>query len=134
MKNPVHPGVSRVARLATVVDVDDDDRMSFSALHVAVLEDGRHLTLLDDRGWTVSGPANLWQWTTVEEVADDARTVVGPDEAYGDRTQADMAAEHWTSLADGLRQHGVLVSGTELSRLAHDVQLSKRVRERLGRS
>lgn len=41
MKNPVHPDVSRVARLATVVDVDDDDRMSFSALHVAVLEDGR---------------------------------------------------------------------------------------------
>lgn len=133
MNNPVHPGVSHVARLATVVDVDDDDRMSFSALHLAVLDDERRLTLLDDRGWTVSGPANLWQCTTAEEIAADARMVVGPDEAYGDHTQADMAAEHWTSLADSLRQHGVLISGLELSRLPHDVELSKRVRRRLGR-
>ena len=31
--------------------------MSFSARHEAVLEDGRHLLLLDDRGWSYFAPA-----------------------------------------------------------------------------
>lgn len=69
----------------------DPSEMSFSALHLAVLEDGRHLTLLDDRGRCVSGTPDLWQTTTVEEIAADARIVVGPDEAHGnppDRTPA----------------------------------------------
>ena len=111
--------------------VYDPSEMSFAALHLAVLDDGRRLTLLDDRGWGVSGPPDLWQETTVEEIAEDARTVVGPDEAYDDHSQTDMAAAHWTSLADTLRQHGVLVNPEELSRLPHDVELTERVRDRL---
>lgn len=36
--------------------VDDPHEMSLSASHLAVLDDGRRLTLLDDRGWGVHGP------------------------------------------------------------------------------
>lgn len=111
--------------------VYDTSEMSFSALHLTVLDDGRRLTLLDDRGWSVHGAPDLWQQTTVQDIADVARTVVGPDEAFGDHSQEDMAAEHWAGLADTLRQHGVLVDPEELSRLPHDVELTKRVRDRL---
>lgn len=108
--------------------------MSFAALLVAVLDDGRRLTLLDDRGWSEWGPGDLWQRTTAEEIAETARTVVGPDEAYEDHSAADMAAEHWASLADELRRHTVTITGPDLSRLPHDVELTERVRARLGRS
>lgn len=114
--------------------VYDPSEMSFSALHLAVLEDGRRLTLLDDRGWTVSGPPDLWQETTVEEIANDARTVVGPDEAYGDHSRTEMAEAHWASLASTLRRHRVLVDPKELSSLPHDVELTERVRDRLRNS
>ncbi len=58
--------------------------MSVSALHLAVLDDGRWLTLLDDRGWGVSGPSDIWRRTSVEEIETAARMVVGP----GERTAA----------------------------------------------
>lgn len=113
---------------------DESDRMSLTALHHAVLDDGRRITLLDDRGWSVSGPPDLWQRTTAHDIADDARMVVGPDEPHGDRTHADMAADHWAGLAEILREHGAIVSGADLSRLPHEVELSQRLRERLGRT
>ncbi len=42
-----------VTRLVTYVDIDDRDArgISVSALHHAVLDDGRRIVLLDDRGW-----------------------------------------------------------------------------------
>lgn len=110
----------------------DPSQMSFSALHLAVLDDGRRLTLLDDRGWGVYGTPDLWQTTTLEEIATDARVVVGPDEADGNDSPADMAAEHWSELADTLRGHGVLIDPEELSRLPHDVEIAERVRDRLS--
>lgn len=82
----------------------------------------------------MSGPDDLWQRTTIEEIADDARMVVGTDEADEDHTPADMAADHRAGLADTLRHHGVLADSDELSRLPHDVELGQRVRDRLGRS
>lgn len=125
-------------RLVTVVDLDDGvngpGSMSVSALHLAVLGDGRRLVLLDDRGWTEQGPEDLWQRTSHEEIAQTARTVVGPDEPYGDLTQDDMAQDHWEFLAERLRRHGVAATGALLSRLTHDVELSQRLRTRLGRS
>ncbi|KRE38918.1 hypothetical protein ASG73_00675 [Janibacter sp. Soil728] len=113
---------------------DDPTRMSFVVLHLAVLDDGRRVTLLDDRGWGAAGSPDLWERTTVDEIADDARTVVGPDEAYGDHSQYDMADEHWARLATTLREHDVIISGTDLGLLPHDVELSQRLRARLGRS
>jgi len=144
-----NPGMSDVARLVTVVDIDDrvvdakdvearlvdgpppkgaepglappssgervDDprEMSFSALHQAVLHDGRRLTLLDDRGWSVHGPP-------------------GPDEPYGGHSQADMESEHWSHLANILRDQGMQIDPEELSRLPHDVELSMRLRARIA--
>ncbi len=111
--------------------LDDPCEMSLSALHLAVLDDGLRLSLLDDRGWGVHGPADIWHRTSVEEVEATARMVVGPDEPYGNRSQADVADHHWAYLAETLRQQGVLVDAEELSRLPHDVEFSERLRTRI---
>jgi len=61
--------VAEVARLMTFVDADDEvpdaRRISVSARHEAVLDDGRRLLLMDDRGWSESGPPNIWVETSV---------------------------------------------------------------------
>ncbi|HET7328755.1 MAG TPA: hypothetical protein VFJ14_15890 [Nocardioidaceae bacterium] len=106
--------------------------MSISALHLAVLDDGRRLALLDDRGWGVHGSPDIWRRTSVEEIEADARMVVGPDEPYGDHPQADVEVDHWAYLTGILRRQGVLVDTRELSRLPHDVELSERLRTRIA--
>lgn len=105
--------------------------MSLSALHLAVLDDGRRLTLLDDRGWSEAGQCDVWGTTTVEAIAATARTVVGPDEPFGTCTAQDMEAGHWQHLAAILAQQGVRIGARELSRMPHEVHLSERVRRRL---
>ncbi len=113
---------------------DDPREMALSALHLAVLDDGRRLTLLEDRGWAVHGPPDIWRRTSVEAIEADARTVVGPDEPYGSHSQADMDADHWAHLCRVLRQQGVLVDAGELSRLPIDVELSERLRTHVASS
>jgi len=146
-----------VVRLLTFVDVNDEhDRgsdarsMSVSARHEAVLADGRRVVLLADRGW--AGQLNvawyhepseqerrdaerrgIWEFERVEEMRREARFVVGPDEPFGGRTQADMEADHWDALARVLHEQGVAVEATELKALPHDVELSDRVLARIGR-
>lgn len=110
---------------------DDSRSMSLSALHLAVLQDGHRLTLLDDRGWNASGPPDIWRRTSIVEVEETARMVVGPDEPFGRHSQADMWTDHWAYLADTLRRQGVLISAEELSRLPHDVELTEQLRTRL---
>lgn len=110
---------------------DDPREMSFSALHMAVLDDCRRLTLLDDRGWVVHGPPDIWNRMRVEEIEADARMVVGPDEPYGNRSQAGMEAGHWEWLAGILRQRGVLIDAEQLSRLPHEVEISERLHRRI---
>jgi hypothetical protein len=87
-----------VTRLVTFVEVDDtvaDPRqMSVSARHEAVLMNGRHVLLLVDRGWSASGPLNVWAVTSVEEIADTAHIAVGPYEPFRKRSQEDMEADH----------------------------------------
>lgn len=111
--------------------VEDPREMSLSALHLAVLDDGTRVTLLDDRGWGVLVPPDIWRRSSVEEIEATARMVVGPDEPYSGRSQADMEADHWASLAAILRRRGVLVDAEELGRLPHHVELSDRLRTRL---
>jgi hypothetical protein len=131
-----------LARLLTVVDINDADddgpdarRMSVRARHEAVLAGGRRIVLLDDRGW--SGQAHgfdaIWACETVEEMEQTARNVVGPDEAFGGHTQADMDAGHWAHLARILRRQGVEAEPAELQALPHDVELSARVLARIAR-
>ena len=65
--------------------------MSVSARHEAVLVNGR-CVLLDDRGWSLSGGTfDIWAVTSVEDIVDTARVVVGPDEPFGSRSHEDMA-------------------------------------------
>ncbi len=125
-----------MTRLVTFVEVDDpvaDPRqMSVSARHEAVLTDGDRVLLLADRGWSASGPPNIWARTSVEEIADTARMVVGPDEPFDGHSQADMEADHWASLAAVLRYRGVDVDALELGRLPHDVVLGEQLIARIG--
>ena len=135
-----------VTRLVTFVDIagEDDDgpdarRMSLSARHEALLADGRRVVLLDDRGWTETVHVlrggrrpGIWAHVTAEEIEREARVVVGPDEPFEGRTQADMEADHWDALARVLRQHGVEVGAGELKELPHDVELGGRVLARIA--
>jgi hypothetical protein len=92
---------------------DDPRTMSLSALHLAILQDGRRVVLLDDRGWSGSGPPDIWRHTSIEEVEETARTVVGPDEPFGGHSQAAMETDHWAALAGTLGQQGVLISAAK---------------------
>jgi len=128
--------VADLTRLVTFVDVDDiasdAQRMSVSARHEGVLSDGHRVLLLDDRGWSGSGPPGIWAATSVEEILDTARMVVGPDEPCDGRSHEDMRADHWGQLSQILRGQGIVANASELERLPHDVVLSKRLLGRVG--
>ena len=149
--------MSSVTRLVTFVDlaegVGDTRQTSFSARHEAVLLDGRRVLLLDDRGWTFSplitafqvGDASdrdstpeqepdIWATTSVEDIEQTARMVVGPDEPTDGYSQQDAEQGHWAYLSDVLRQHGVVADALELKQVPHDVVLSDRLLARVGRS
>jgi dTDP-glucose pyrophosphorylase len=146
--------MAAVTRLVTLVDVRDDvadaRQMSVSARHEAELADGRRVLLLDDRGWTSSAVRAYWvgelpdagsrrehldAWavTSVEEIEETARVVVGPDEPFDGRSHEEMEADHWAYLADVLRQQGVVVDAQDLKRVPHDVLLSERLLARIDR-
>jgi len=132
------PEVVRLVTVADLQEADDVRDMSVSARLEAVLSDGRRVVLLDDRGWTSSlrgagaDSMDVWATTSEGEIAQTARAVVGPDEAYGRRSQRDMEAGHWNTLAGTLREHGVAADADRLRRLPHDVVLTDRLRARLG--
>lgn len=138
-----------VVRLVTYADIGDDDGdprvMSVSVRQDAVLADGRRLVLLDDRGWSSKlcfstddddasddGVPDVWSTTSVAELEADARVVVGPDEPYDGRSQADMEEAHWNSLAADLGRQGIAVDALELRGLPHDVVLSARLLARIA--
>jgi len=112
-----------------------------AARHEDVMEDGSRLLLLDDRGWTeelrgagAEGIDDLWALTPERDIVETARMVVGPDEPFGGRTQDDMETDHWNALAGILLAQGVVVDAGELRQLPHEVELSDRLRARLGQS
>jgi hypothetical protein len=86
----------------------------------------------DGDAWPADAPA-IWAVTSVEDIETTARQVVGPDEPFDGRLQADMEANHWSYLAEILRQQGVSVDALELKRLPHDVVLSERLLAGVGR-
>ena len=115
-----------VTRLLTFVDIDARDALglSVSALHQAVLDDGRRVVLLNDRGWTSSRGAAA---APVADIAETARVVVGPDEPFGDRSRTDMEVLHWEALVLTLREQGVVADVAKLTGVPHDVELSAEV-------
>jgi hypothetical protein len=98
-----------------------------SALHEAVLDDGRRIVLLDDRGW---GGRHIPS-ASVEELKRTAKVVVGPDEPFGGRSRTDMEAGHWEALAQTLREQGGVASAATLRGLPHHVELSDRLVARI---
>ncbi|TDC79997.1 hypothetical protein E1283_01535 [Streptomyces hainanensis] len=122
-------------RLVTHAELDEAHtaarQLSVSARLEAVLADGRALVLLADRGWSSSliGAADLRDGTSVEDIVDTARTVVGPDEPIDGQSQEQAAAAHWSALADILARQGVDADPRELARLPHDVVLGARLRD-----
>jgi hypothetical protein len=130
--------VPQPVRLVTFVELEEEgpDRLAFSARLRAVLDDGRAVPLLTDRGWAESGlrPAGDDPWASVSEqaIADSARLVVGPDEPPRGRSQDEEQALHWQALAERLAAHGVAAEGEALRRLPHDVELGARLRARLA--
>ena len=132
----------RAERLETtvrLVDAPDDGRSYAVSVRLdAVLDDGRHVVVLDDRGWsaTASGPVDapgVWGRASAAELEDTARVVVGPDEPAPGRTHEEEGALHWAALAARLGDVGVVVDGDGLARLPHDVVLDERLRARLPR-
>lgn len=121
--------MTAVARLVTHVDMEeqatDASRLSVSARLEAVLTDGRTVVLLDDRGWSCSGPADLRDRLSATDIENDALTVVGPDEPSDGTTHDQMAAAHWAYLAGILRRHGVDADADVLRRLPVAVALSE---------
>jgi hypothetical protein len=138
--------VTGVARLVTAVDLHahpaGSAHASISARHEAVLPDGRHILIFDDRGWSwtahhaggADGPTTLDPWvaTTLEEIEFAARMVVGPDEPRRGQSQDDASAAHWSHVADVLQAQGVDVMPHELVGLPHDVVVGEQLRARLG--
>ncbi len=76
--------------------------------------------------------ADIWAVTSVEDIEETARVVVGPDEPLQGRSQEEIEANHWAYLAGLLRQQRIVVDALELKRLPHDVVLSERLLARVG--
>ncbi len=117
-------------RLVTTADVGPPAGRGISVAARLELElgDGTRVLLLDDRGWASTGG---WDTTTPDDVAETTRVVVGPDEPFGDRSQEDMAGDHWASLAHDARRQGADVDAAGLRALPHDVVLTPRLLARL---
>jgi hypothetical protein len=107
--------------------------VSFRVAEFAVLADGRHVTLHDDRGFDVlaheaerSAPVDPWRRLTLEQLERGVRTTVLPDDAE------DSGEEHpWEWLSGLLRAHGVEVPPEELRLLPYHVVFSERLRARV---
>jgi hypothetical protein len=142
--------VSAVTRLVTFVDlrdgVGDARQLSVSARHEAELPDGRRVLLLDDRGW-VSSPLiasgegevpeeqqDSWATTSVEEIEQTARIVVGPDEPFNGSSQEEASKGIRRISATCSGSTASFVNALDLKRLPHDVVLSERLLARVGRS
>ncbi len=82
----------------------------------ALLSDGREVTLLEDRGWTTSGPLGEISLTHVVRSVD---TAVLPDDAEvtGERHE-------WQRFARRLREVGIAVTPEQLRVLPYRVLVS----------
>lgn len=101
---------------------------SFDVHEFAVLADGRRLTLHRERGFSVSGPPDIWTHLTAAEVEADVHNTVLPDD---EATQDDHP---WEWLAELLVARGVQVLPEQLRTVPYTVELSRRLARRLQAS
>ncbi len=136
--------VTAVTRLITYTDVHDwvgqpPDQLSFSAVLMAQLVDGRQIVLLEGRGWSEGArfagggaPPDQWSSVTREAIEETAVVVVGPDEPAPGQSQEEAARTHWSYLAGVLDAQGVAASADDLRSLPHVVVLSDRLLARVA--
>ncbi len=104
---------------------------SFKVREIALLSDGREVTLLDGRGWTTSAPlggtaGGQEPSMSVAHVVRNVYNVVLPDNA-----EETGEAHEWRRFAQRLREAGVAVTPDELRAVPYHVNLSDRLRSRL---
>jgi hypothetical protein len=129
---PVQPG--RVVGLGAICDLrpqrpDEARSQSFSVSEFATLEDGRRVTLHDDRGFTIGwrsvGDADPGH-ETLESMTRNVLNVVLPDDD-------ECAEEHpWSWLADLARARGLDVTPEDLRGLPYEVVFTDKVRQWLA--
>ena len=99
-------------------------KLTFRVQEFADLDDGRRITLHDERGYSTSGPEDPWQFQTSESIEADVRTTVLPDDDDGE--------EHpWEWLVELLRAQGVDASVEELKQVPYRVEFSQRLHDKL---
>ncbi|CAI7975925.1 conserved hypothetical protein [Frankia sp. Hr75.2] len=123
--------------------IDAYSGLSFTVHEFAELSDGREVTLLDDRGWGMSGrgrtPDERLSELTIEEIERTVYMVLLPDWADVDHPlPPDLAAvedsggaQDWDLLAERLRAFGVVVTPAELMRVPRRLDLGDRLRARM---
>ncbi|MCK9897278.1 hypothetical protein [Frankia sp. AgB32] len=107
------------------------EALDFRVEEIAMLSDGRRLTLTSDRGWTswlVGEPVGDTPWAhlTAEGVEETARTVVLPDDV-----EVTGETHTWARLAESLQDHGIEVTVETLKLLPYTFTFSQRLQERL---
>ena len=95
------------------------------------LASGARVPLLTDRGWSSSA---TWDQLTVEEVAETALTVTGPDEPGPGVTGDEEEAAHWAHLAARARAAGVPVGADALRALPLEAEASPELAAHLRRA
>lgn len=101
-------------------------QVSIGIEHYAILADGRRV-VFDRPGFAtgVSGVDDPWSFLTVEDIEDDVRTTLAPDDAAaGD--------QNWRHIARRLADLDVETSMDELMRVPFDLELSGRLQARLS--
>lgn len=95
----------------------DQQGMDFDVHEFAVLEDGRRVTLHQERGFSTSATR-----TTASEVKRDVLTTVLPD-------NAEVTGEDhpWEGLASLIRNHGVAVAPGQLKTVPYVVEFGPRL-------
>ena len=129
-------------RLLTRIEIDEpastprdaDRELSVAALLELELTSGRRVTLLDGRGWCCSGPSDIWAYTSMEDLAGTARTVVGPDEPHDSLSHEDADQGYWAEMAARAQTQGVHIEAGDLAALPHDVDISQEIQARVARA
>lgn len=91
--------------------------MDFDVHEFAVLDDGRHVTLHQERGFSTSATH-----TTADEVERDVLTTVLPDDA-----EVTGEDHPWEWLASLIRNHGVAVTPEQLKTMPYVIEFGPRL-------
>jgi len=131
----VEPG--RVVGLGALCDLGperpDPRERSFPVSEFVTLEDGRRVTLHEDRGFTTAvrstgpiDPGDLRQHSSLESLTEAVLTTVLPDD------DNDPDAHPWTWLAELAGARGLEVTAADLRGLPYEVLFTEQVRRWLA--